>query len=208
MKSISTTREAGLVRRDEKMANGLRLIGYYTDRAGVRPDADAAERTISFVLRSPASPMAKALLQTIAELSHLDVVINGLFTRIDPAEDYAVWALLAAARGKPLVQVRWLKREAFADANEQLVLGQHFAWYGDCMRREPAKRDAYECYAIGCADTANWNAKAFDRMWAFGEPLLIAKKAPTVVERATPAADEFPLPVAEVPATVVASTRH
>ena len=170
MKSISTTREAGLVRRDEKMANGLRLIGYYTDRAGVRPDADAAERTISFVLRSPASPMAKALLQTIAELSHLDVVINGLFTRIDPAEDYAVWALLAAARGKPLVQVRWLKREAFADANEQLVLGQHFAWYGDCMRREPENRDAYEVMQLAEPEAAAQATSAFKALWQASVP--------------------------------------
>ena len=170
MNCNSTTREAGLVRRDEKMANGLRLLGYYTDRASVRLDADLAERTVSFVLRSPSSPMAKVLLRSVAELADLDIVVNGLFTRVDPAEDYAAFAELAAARGKPLVSVRWLKREAFADANEQLVLGAHFAWYGDCMRREPENRDAYEVMHLADRAAAAQAASAFKALWSASVP--------------------------------------
>ena len=49
--------------------------------------------------------------------------------------------------------------------HEQLVLGPAASWVGDCMRRDPMKRDAYECYAADCSKTAGWARTSFDRFW-------------------------------------------
>ena len=164
----------------------------------------ATAATWCVMARSMESPVILALSALAPQIRAAGITIKLLFTQAALSiVDGVAEPVIGLAR-----EVRYTRDIRLLDAHEQLSIDGTTSWIGDCMRREPAKRDAYECYAIGCADTANWSTKAFDRMWAFGEPLLIAKQVPTLVERATPAADEFPLPVAEVPATVVASTRH
>lgn len=156
------------------------------------------------VARSMESPVILALSALSTELQSAGVTIKLLFTQTPPA--------LSGSAIDPVVclaeEVRYTRDIRLLDAHEQLRLDATTCWIGDCMRREPAKRDAYECYAKDCADTANWSAKAFERLWAFGQPVFVTASAPALEERATPAADEFPMPAAEIPATVVASTRH
>ncbi|MEQ1576200.1 MAG: hypothetical protein ABL894_00975, partial [Hyphomicrobium sp.] len=64
------------------------------------------------------------------------------------------------------------------DAHEQLILGPSSVWVGDCMRRDPAKRDAYECYASDSAETAVWAKRSFDRVWVRAHPVRAGSSAP------------------------------
>ena len=64
------------------------------------------------------------------------------------------------------------------DAHEQLILGPSSVWVGDCMRRDPAKRDAYECYARDSYDTAIWAKRSFDRVWTRARPVRAGAMAP------------------------------
>jgi hypothetical protein len=50
-------------------------------------------------------------------------------------------------------------------AHEQLSLSATYTWVGDCMRREPGKRDALEHYAANCAKTAAHAARSFENLW-------------------------------------------
>jgi len=50
-------------------------------------------------------------------------------------------------------------------------------WIGDIMRREPAKRDAFENYVDNCEKTANWAKVAFQRLWAISKPLPVLAPA-------------------------------
>ncbi len=168
------------------------------------PGAVHARQPWTVVARSMESPVILVLSALSADIRTAGVTVSLLFAQADPSACVsAIDPVIGLAH-----EVRHTKDVRLLDAHEQLRLDSTTCWVGDCMRREPAKRDAYECYATSCTDTANWSAKAFERLWAFGEPVFITTSAPALEERATPAADEFPMPVAEIPPTVVASTRH
>jgi hypothetical protein len=99
------------------------------------------------------------------------------------------------------------------EAHEQLVMGPATCWIGDSMRREPDKRDAYECYAANHALTAHWSTTSFNRLWAASDTIvrrgavLPADVVPADdTTQAVPAATDLP-PTAEVAASIVL-TRH
>ena len=60
---------------------------------------------------------------------------------------------------------RMLTDLRFASAHEQLVLGQGRVWIGDCMRRDPAKRDAFEMYHDNHVSTAAHATASFSKLW-------------------------------------------
>ena len=57
------------------------------------------------------------------------------------------------------------------------------------MRRDPMKRDAYECFAADCAKTAGWARTSHERLWNHCEPMpeIVFVPAPPaeVVDAAT-----------------------
>ena len=67
------------------------------------------------------------------------------FTENDPAEELAA---LAPA------EIRWAKNPRMLDAHEQLVIGPNSTWMGDCMRRDPTKRDAFQSFNVDCPEAA------------------------------------------------------
>ena len=167
-------------------------------------DAAATSSSWSVIARSMESPVILALAALAPDILAAGVSTRMLFTQTPPSiADSSVHPVMSAG-----CEVRYASDARLLDAHEQLVLNGNTSWVGDCMRREPSKRDAYECYAAGCADTAAWNNKAFDRLWAFGEPVVMTGAATVSEETATPAINEFPLPAGEIPSTVVALTRH
>jgi hypothetical protein len=189
-----------VVRREDKET---RLKAFILNKLA-SPATAQADRSWCVIARSMESPVILVLSALSAELQSAGVTIKLLFTQTPPAASGSAIDPVACLAE----EVRYTRDIRLLDAHEQLRLDATTCWIGDCMRREPAKRDAYECYANDCADTSNWSAKAFERLWAFGQPVFVTVAAPALEERATPAADEFPMPAAEVPATVVASTRH
>jgi len=70
------------------------------------------------------------------------------------------------------IEIRWACNPRLLDAHEELVVGPLTSWTGDCMRRDPNKRDAYESFNSGCAEAAGWARISFDRLWQASEPLL------------------------------------
>ncbi len=186
-------------REDKETKLKAFILNHFTS-----PSAMRGEQPWCVIARSMESPVILALSALSADIKTAGITVELLFTQAAPSvADSAIDPLIGLAR-----EVRYTKDVRLLDAHEQLRLDSTTCWIGDCMRREPAKRDAYECYASGCTDTANWSAKAFERLWAFGQPILMTRSAPALEERATAAADEFPLPAPEIPSTVVASTRH
>ena len=57
------------------------------------------------------------------------------------------------------------------DAHEQLVLGTVSSWTGDCMRRNPRERDAFETFAGGNALLSEWGKRSFDGFWGTALPV-------------------------------------
>ena len=95
-------------------------------------------------------------------------------------------------------EVRWAKHPRLIEAHEQLVLGPETCWIGDCMRRDPAKCDAYESYVEGCGEAAGCAAVSFERLWLACQPMVshtarragaIGPGGPLPDRRRRPAAD-------------------
>ena len=51
------------------------------------------------------------------------------------------------------------------------MLAPDRTWIGDCMRREPTKRDTYERFAANSAETATHAARSFERLWRAAVPV-------------------------------------
>lgn len=73
------------------------------------------------------------------------------------------------------LQVRTVGRTALLDAHEQLWLSDVSSWTGDCMRRDPRERDAFEMFADNSALHAGWARKCFWRFWDVAQPVRGSK---------------------------------
>ena len=114
------------------------------------------------------SPVARALASLASELETAGIGVQAVFARTgtgQPVKTEEATGLERVAILRHTPDVRLL------DAHEQLILGPSSVWVGDCMRRDPAKRDAYECYADNSAETANWAKRSFEQVWNRAHPV-------------------------------------
>jgi hypothetical protein len=118
------------------------------------------------VARSPDSPVAQALRSHAGRLAATGIRIRAIFSEVEPGGA----AALAAPFALPS-ECRLACDPRLLAAHEQLVLAPDCAWIGDCMRREPSKRDAYERFAANCLETAVLASRSFERLWRAAVPL-------------------------------------
>ena len=127
---------------------------------------------ITVVARSAESPVARALAALSSEIAGRGMAVRAIFGQLQSEKTPAGWSVsgpdIAFSR-----DLRWAKNPRLADAHEQLVLGPETCWIGDCMRRDPARRDAYEQFIIGDTKTSQTLQTSFERLWAASVPLLI-----------------------------------
>jgi hypothetical protein len=120
------------------------------------------------IARSPESPVALALRDHAAVLPRTGIRIRSVFSEVEPGLGAAV---LAAAPFALPSECRIARDPRLLAAHEQLVLSPDRTWIGDCMRREPTKRDAYERFASSCVETAALASRSFERMWRAALPV-------------------------------------
>jgi hypothetical protein len=150
------------------------------------------------IARSLDSPVARALLSVSGEAAAAGIRLNMLLMLDEVARDMdpAAGDHLASIDARLATDMRLL------DAHEFLVLGPSTVWIGDCMRRDPAKRDAYEFYGEDTVEAARSAARSFERLWAGASPLLLRRLPCDVPDAAAIAAEAAPA------SPVEASTRH
>lgn len=134
--------------------------------------APARDQVLLLVVRSLDSPAAKAVAALAAD-GILDLPVRAVValmakSELDAASDGAR-AFFASQT------VRAARDPRLLDAHEQIVLGSAASWVGDCMRRDPVKRDAYECYAADCGRTARWARISFERLWQASAPFEFSR---------------------------------
>lgn len=182
-----------IVRLEDKETKLKSFARTVLEQAAVSRDSGADSSTILLVVRSVESPVAKAVAALIRE-GTITASVKTVFALLPSQEastegvSETMSALVGAHGARVIRDVRLF------DAHEQLVLGPSASWVGDCMRRDPMKRDAYECFAADCSETARWARISFERLWAICDPLpdeLLPSSA-THIEAAclTLAADE------------------
>lgn len=118
------------------------------------------------IARSPESPVAQALRVHAGRLPAMGIHIRAIFSEVDQANP----AHLMAPFSMPS-ECRLARDPRLLAAHEQLSLSPTCTWVGDCMRREPGKRDALERYAPNCAQTGAHAARSFESLWRATVPL-------------------------------------
>jgi hypothetical protein len=165
--------------KEEKLKSFIRAV---IDHSAA--NAVPQEEVVLLIVRSVDSPVAKAVAALVRE-GIITAPVRTLLA-IVPRDDSPTAAetlatLIGTQGGRMVRDVRLF------DAHEQLVLGPAASWIGDCMRRDPMKRDAYECFAADCSRTAGWARTSFERLWAICEAVpddLNHAMPPPVVEDA------------------------
>jgi hypothetical protein len=175
-----------VVRKEEKEA---RLRNFIEKDLAARLAAPGAAHTdgYSLLALSAESPAAKALLALAPEAAAHGLEIRIIFMMHGHGPALARTAGMDVFAG---LRCRLATDSRLLDAHEQLVLGQHRVWVGDCMRREPSSRDALENYSEDCATTTVWARRAFERIWSTADSYKLE------AEQAVPARDLLSLEVA------------
>ena len=142
-----------------------------------RNDASAPVRAITMLARSPDSPIAQAVLRLGSELADRNIRVRAIFASLDAPTGSGDWTSSQPVSGEAAIpfgrEIRWARNPRYIDAHEQLVLHGSACWIGDCMRRDPAKRDALEQAKPKCAITAGFAATSFERLWLGSEPVAL-----------------------------------
>jgi hypothetical protein len=150
------------------------------------------------VARSLASPLMRAVAGLTHEIAASGRSARLILAHIDGEPQPEDWGRMVTFAH----ETRWAKHPRLIEAHEQLVLGPETCWIGDCMRRDPAKCDAYESYVEGCGEAAGCAAVSFERLWLACQP-LVSRTAGRIVGMAT----GNPPPSLEAP-QATAGTRH
>lgn len=125
----------------------------------------------SVVALSMDSPVIAGLRRVISDLGGASALnVNVVLTRLGKHEPtYNLGAIGQLA-------IRATQNSRLLDAHEQLVLGPASSWTGDCMRRDPRERDAFETFGSNDTELAHWAFKSFSRLWVGAQPLNIGPK--------------------------------
>ena len=117
------------------------------------------------------SPVIAALRRVISDLGGAPALqVNVVLTRLGKHE------LACDFEGMEQLAIRTTQSSRLLDAHEQLVLGAASSWTGDCMRRDPRERDAFETFGSNDAELAQWAFKSFERLWVAAQPLNVESK--------------------------------
>lgn len=129
---------------------------------------DTFGETFTLVARAPDSPVAQALMAMAGDIAAANIAVRVVLFETEPMSEDTVHASLLDVSS---IDMRMLTDLRFAAAHEQLVLGRDQVWIGDCMRRDPMKRDAFEMYHAAQASTAAHATVSFNKLWDKSTPL-------------------------------------
>jgi hypothetical protein len=115
------------------------------------------EITYRLLALSAESPAACAIRELAPVLADAGIKVEAVFARRTAN---------ASVEG---LDCRFVTDVRLRDAHEQLVLDSATVWIGDCMRRDPMKRDAYELFSA-CPVAARNAARSFAQIWRAAGP--------------------------------------
>lgn len=162
----------GITRHDEKEQKLREFVRHHLE-----PSADgsvSAQGVLMVVARSVDSPVVKAILSLDQEIATAQLPVRIIFAQLENDALPDTWEQDSR---RLACEVRWARRPRLIEAHEQLVLGPLTCWIGDCMRRDPAKCDAFENFIDDCGEAAGCAAVSFERLWVASEPLTKAAAA-------------------------------
>ncbi|MDX2158529.1 MAG: hypothetical protein SFW09_18670 [Hyphomicrobiaceae bacterium] len=173
--------------------------------AGIEGGAAAGADTIALLARSPDSPASRAVLAMSGELAGRGLGAIIVFAGAPTALADDTWSLVFSAGF--IHEIRLTTNPRILDGHEQLIIGNRSVWYGDSMRRDPLKRDAFEHALVGEAGAARAARFAFGQLWRSAQAISSCDALASVTISKTTAAPELarhpdlPLPQDLLPAS-------
>jgi hypothetical protein len=120
------------------------------------------------VARSLESPVVRVVTSLTDEIAAAGLAVRIILAHVDGEPQPEDWGRSVTFTH----EVRWARHPRLIEAHEQLVIDPETCWIGDCMRRDPAKCDAYESFVEGCGEAAGCAAVSFERLWMTCQPLV------------------------------------
>jgi hypothetical protein len=152
-----------VTRHDEKEQSLKEFLRHHI-AAGQEENSDPRSYDLLIVARSLESPVIKAIAALADEIIAAGLSGRLILAQIDRDLNAADWAFAH--------EIRWAKHPRLIEAHEQLVIDPETCWIGDCMRRDPAKCDAYESFVESCGEAAGCATVSFERLWHASQPLV------------------------------------
>ena len=118
---------------------------------------------IALLARSPSSPVVAALLALSDELAERRIGAAIVLAGGATAAEDETWSLSFSA--KFIHEIRLTSNPRILDGHEQLIVGDQSVWYGDCMRRDPTKRDALASFLPNDTGAVRASRFAFGSLW-------------------------------------------
>lgn len=145
-----------------------RLKDFIAESLTVLAEGTDVPGAVTMIARNAESPAARALYAALLETaSTADVRLIIADARMEQASP--------SIRDISGIECRLLADPRFGASHEQLVVGRTHVWIGDCLRRDPNKRDAFELYHKADLVARKCATVSFERLWARATPLVSAK---------------------------------
>lgn len=134
----------------------------------IRSVAPGRQDAVLMIARSPDSPVARAVLSISDLIGRQGLGGRLVFACSEAVSAGDVWQL---SFDKSFAhEARLLPDPRVLGAHEQLIVGDTALWWGDNMRRDPSKRDAFQAMEADVASIAQAR-RTFARLWQSATPL-------------------------------------
>ncbi len=138
-----------------------RLKTFIQHAISARPTA--RDDAILLVARSPESAVVRVILDLSSELAASGMGARIVLAGGAVAREDETWSL--SFSGNFIHEIRLTSSPRILDGHEQIIVGDRAVWFGDCMRRDPSKRDAFSSFAAEAPDLASQGRFAFGQLW-------------------------------------------
>ncbi|MEZ5853256.1 MAG: hypothetical protein R3D67_00375 [Hyphomicrobiaceae bacterium] len=179
--SLNTPRSTGTTTKEEQEK---KLKTFMLEQAGTSP----AETTdaLAVLAQSPSSPVVRALLALSDDLAKRGLGAKIILTGGALAARDETWNLVFSSRF--VHEIRLTTNPRILDGHEQLVIADRALWFGDCMRRDPAKIDGFEKFSANSPVEARSARTTFTRLWQSAQPVYTSAAIASIsVDRLTAA---------------------
>ncbi|MFV0295744.1 MAG: hypothetical protein ACK5JT_06450 [Hyphomicrobiaceae bacterium] len=134
---------------------------------------------------SPSSPVMTALLSLSGMLAERGLGARIVLAGGAIAAANETWNLVFSAGFDH--EIRLTTNPRILDGHEQLIIGDRSFWFGDCMRRNPGKIDAFEMYKTDVRDQVRAARNAFGHLWDGAQPVYTSPSIAEVSRERLPA---------------------
>lgn len=137
------------------------------------------EDALALLARSPTSPVVGALLALSDELGERRIGAHIVLAGGATAREDEIWSLSFSARF--VHEIRLTGNPRVLDAHEQLIVGDRSVWFGDCMRRDPMKRDAFASQLMDDCGANRGSRFTFGQLWSGAQSIYRSPAVASVV---------------------------